>query len=139
MTEIWNKYKKLIFEFAKYIIVGGSAFVIDFATMWIFNEFVFHGTHLHISVFIGYTVGLIYNFLLSCKFVFENGFEKIKDKEVISFIIFAIIGIIGLGLTEVLMHLFAIIIGINYMISKVVTGAIVVFWNYIGRKIIIFK
>ena len=71
--------------------------------------------------------------------MFENGFAKIKDKEVSSFIIFTIIGIIGLVLTEILMKILVGFLGIYYVISKVLTGAIVMFWNYIARKIIIFK
>ncbi|MBP3820397.1 GtrA family protein [bacterium] len=133
-----NKYK-LLLEYFRYVLVGGSAFVIDLAVMYIFNEFIFNGKFLHLSVFIGYTVGLIYNFLLSCKYVFENGFEKIKNKEIQSFIIFTIIGIIGLFLTELLMHIFVIILGFYYVFSKIITGAIVMFWNYYARKVIIFK
>lgn len=134
-----NNIKDLIFEFLKYVLVGGSAFVIDFVTMWICNEFIFHGNLLHLSVFIGYMVGLVYNFLLSCKYVYKDGFKKIQGKEAVSFIIFTIIGLIGLMLTEGFMHLFAIIIGINYLISKIITGGLVMFWNYIARKVIIFK
>ncbi len=134
-----SNLRDLGFEFFKYILVGGSAFVIDFVTMWICNEFIFRGSYLHLSVFIGYTVGLVYNFLLSCKYVYKDGFKKIEGKEAVSFIIFTIIGLIGLALTEGFMHLFAIIIGINYLISKIITGGLVMFWNYLARKIVIFK
>lgn len=131
-------YKSLILEMSRFVLVGGTAFIIDFSLMYIFNEFVFRGEFLYISVFIGYVVGLVYNFLLSCKFVFKNGFEKIKNKEIISFIIFTIIGTIGLLLTEIFMHIF-IHFGMNYMLAKIITAGIVMFWNYLARKIIIFK
>ena len=131
--------KKNILEFLRYVLIGGSAFLIDIALMYIFKEFIFQGKFLYLAVFIGYMVGLIYNFFFSCKFVFENGFNKIKNKEIQSFIIFTIIGIIGLLLTELLMKLFVDIIGIYYVLSKILTGAIVMFWNYIARKVIIFK
>lgn len=131
--------KKNILEFLRYVLVGGSAFVIDVATMYIFKEFIFKGQFLYLSVFLGYTVGLIYNFFFSCKFVFENGFSKIKNKEITAFVIFTIIGILGLIFTELLMKLFVGILGIYYVLSKIFTGAIVMFWNYIARKVIIFK
>lgn len=130
---------KLFLEFFRYILVGGSAFLIDIGVMYLFKEFIFQGKYLYLAVFIGYCAGLIYNFVLSCKYVFENGFDKIKDKEISSFIIFTIIGIIGLFLTEILMKIFVGFIGIYYVFSKILTGAIVMFWNYIARKIIIFK
>ena len=131
--------KKTLLEFFRYILVGGSAFLIDIAVMFIFKEFIFQGHFLYLAVFLGYMAGLVYNFYFSCKYVFENGFNKIKDKEIKSFVIFTIIGIIGLGLTELLMRVFVEFAGIYYVVSKVLTGIIVMFWNYIARKIIIFK
>ena len=133
-----KKLDKNVLEFLRYIVIGGSAFVIDVATMYIFKEFVFRGNYVYLAVFIGYTVGLIYNFFFSCKWVFTNGFSKIKGKELSAFIIFTIIGILGLIFTELLMKLFVGILGIYYVFAKIITGAIVMFWNYIARKIIIF-
>jgi len=134
-----NKYYKLFLEFCRYILVGGSAFLIDFGLFHLFDTHIFAGKYLYLSVFIGYFVGLIYNFLLSCKYVFENGFDKIKDKEIKSFIVFTIIGLIGLVLTELFMHLFVKICHFDSDISRIITSAIVLFWNYIARKVIIFK
>ena len=134
-----GNFKKNILEFCRYILVGGSAFVIDIGLVWLCNEFIFSGNYIYLSVFIGYTIGLIYNFFLSCGFVFENGFEKIRNKEISSFIIFTIIGLIGLLLTELLMLFFIRVLCMYYIFAKILTGAIVMFWNYIARKIIIFK
>lgn len=139
VKNLWERSSRHFFEFLRYIIVGGSAFVLDFLIMYLCNEYIFKDNFLYLSVFLGYTIGLIYNFLLSCAYVFKDGFKKIKNKELQSFIIFTIIGIIGLVLTEILMFIFVDIMNINYMISKIITGAIVVFWNYIARKVIIFK
>ena len=134
-----SKYYKLFLEFCRYILVGGSAFLIDFGLFHLFDTYIFSGKYLYLSVFIGYFVGLVYNFLLSCKYVFENGFSKIKHKEVQSFIIFTIIGIIGLLLTEIIMHVFVKVCHFNSDISRIITSAIVLFWNYYARKVIIFK
>ncbi len=134
-----DKLKNLIKEFFRYTLVGGSAFILDFGTMCLFKELIFNGEHLFIAVFMGYLVGLVYNFLLSNWYVFQNGFEKIKGKEIQSFIIFAVIGIIGLGLTEILMYLFVNIIALWYVFAKIIAAGIVLFWNYIARKIIIYK
>ena len=59
--------KDLISEFFRYVLIGGSAFLIDFLVMVLFNEFIFNGENLYWSVFIGYTFGLIYNFILSLR------------------------------------------------------------------------
>ena len=134
-----DKIKNFAAEFFRYILVGGSSFIIDFCTMYCFQEFVFKGKHVFIAVFIGYMVGLIYNFLLSCGYVFKDGFKKIKGKEITSFIIFALIGIIGLGLTEALMYLFVNILAINYLFAKMISAGIVLFWNYLARKFIVYR
>lgn len=137
--EILKKYKNLIFEFMRYIVVGGTAFIVDFAVMYGFQEFVFKGEHVFIAVFLGYTVGLIYNFLLSCGYVFKDGFKKIEGKELSSFIIFTVIGLIGLVLTEFLMFLFVNVLAMRYTFGKIISAGIVMFWNYIARKITIYK
>ena len=134
-----KEMKKNLFEFLRYVLIGGSAFLVDLLIMVLFNEFVFKGNFLYVSIFLGYVVGLIYNFIFSCRFVFENGFEKIKNNEVKSFVIFTVIGLLGLGLTELLMFLFVDLIDFHYTISKILTGIIVVFWNYLARKFIIFS
>ena len=48
------------------------------------------------------------------------------------------VGIIGLGLTEGLMWFFTDLVGLHYMLSKLVTAALVLLWNFIARKIILF-
>lgn len=139
LNKTFNKYKTTIAEFFRYVLIGGTAFVIDFLVLAIFNEFIFNEKYLYLSVFIGYLAGLVFNFFFSCGYVFKDGFKKIKNNEFKCFTIFAIIGIFGLGLTELLMHIFVSIFILDYMLSKILTGGIVMFWNYIARKVIIFK
>ena len=126
-------------EFLRYVIVGGTAFIIDFCSMCFCKEILFQGERLLTSVFIGYMLGLIYNFILCNKFVFENCFRKIQGQEFKSFIIFGIIGLIGLGITEIIMFLLVNILTLNYLLAKIFTATIVLFWNYIARKIVIYK
>jgi putative flippase GtrA len=54
-------------------------------------------------------------------------------------ILFVVIGIIGLLINELCMHIGVEFLGINYMIVKVITAAIVMVWNYIARKVTIFS
>ena len=61
------------------------------------------------------------------------------DKVVAEFLIFLIIGLIGLGLTLLFMWLFVDVAGIYPLISKLVTTAIVLLWNFGARKIILYS
>ena len=88
----------------------------------------------------GFSAGLIFNFILSFAFVFKTIDEHAKQNRRRSFIIFLIIGLTGLLITELLMLLGITIFGPNwYLIVKVFISGIVLMWNYIMRKIFIFK
>lgn len=141
--ELSEKQKKLIKEFIRYFFVGGSAFLVDFGVLVLTREFIFKGmgeTGILIATALGFIAGLIFNYILSILFVFDNAKEKIKGKEVSTFIIFGIIGIIGLGLTELGMWFGIVLFGQQaYTIVKVFVAAVVLLWNFLARKIIIFK
>ena len=132
--------KDLFWEFFRYLIVGGSATIIDFGVLFICQEFVFHyvsGIGLYISTALGFTAGLIFNYIFSLVFVFRK--QKEKGKGFKPFLIFLFVGIVGLILTELGMWLGVTVLHFNYLLVKVfVTGA-VLFWNYLGRKILIFE
>ena len=53
--------------------------------------------------------------------------------------VFALIGLIGLGLTELLMWLFAGRAGLHYLPSKLLTTALVFIWNFAAKKLLLFR
>lgn len=137
------KNADFIREFIRYLFVGGSAFFIDTGVLYSTQRFIFFDMGkpgILIATALGFIAGLVYNYILSIFFVFKNAEEKIKGKQLESFMIFAIIGIIGLGLTELGMYLGITLLSSKYyLFIKVVVAAVVLFWNYIARKILIFK
>lgn len=135
--------KETMSEIMRYLVVGGTAFLIDTGVLYLTKTFLFENlgeTGILLATALGFTAGLTYNYILSILFVFKKASEKVKGKQLRSFLIFAVIGIIGLGLTEggmyVGIHLFG---SFYYLVIKVFVAAIVLIWNYIGRKILIFK
>jgi putative flippase GtrA len=48
-------------------------------------------------------------------------------------------GVVGLGFNDLFMWIFTDRCGIYYLLSKVITTAIVYFWNFFARKYILFK
>ena len=50
-----------------------------------------------------------------------------------------LIGIIGLGITELILFLLTDCGQLYYMLSKVIATAIVLVWNYVARKVIVYK
>ncbi len=126
--------KKLIHQLIKFGFVGGSAFVIDYGVMILLTE-VF-GINYLVSSGISFTISVIYNYVLSVKWVFDVGENRNKTQE---FAVFIVLSIIGLGLNQFLMWLTVEKIGIFYMLAKIIATAIVMVYNFITRKIFLEK
>ena len=94
---------------------------------------------VYIATALGFISGLVFNYIFSLVFVFKSAKEQNKGKTVGAFIAFALIGMIGLALTEGGMYLGYNMMRINYLVVKVFVAAVVLVWNYAGRKILIFK
>lgn len=142
MTIDKEKLKPLIKEFGRYLIVGGTAFLVDFSTLYLLKTYVFAhmgDTGVYLATGIAFIVGLIYNYILSLVWVFKSAKERNKGKTLGAFLIFAIIGVIGLALTEGGMYVGYDLLHIDPMVVKIFVAAVVLIWNYAARKLLIFK
>lgn len=72
---------------------------------------------------------------MSTKWVFNQ--DNI-DNKVIEFNLFLIISTIGLVFTEILLYFFTDILGLYYLISKIIAAIIVLFWNFIARRVMFY-
>ena len=141
-TAIMSIFRKVIIgdtsnwltQFFRYIIVGGVAFVIDYVLLFSLTEFL----HFHylISASISFIAGLVVNYVISTHWIFKN--SKLENKY-IEFFIYSIIGIIGLLLNNVVLYFLTDQMGLHYMLSKLLTAVIVLIWNFLGRKLILFR
>ena len=133
--------KPLIFEFMRYLIVGGTAFLIDFCVLVLFNTVLpeLYGYRLYIATALGFIAGLVFNYFFSILFVFKAARDKKTGRSAGAFMLFAIIGVVGLGLTELGMYAGTELLHVHYMLVKIVVTGIVLMWNYLGRKFLIFK
>ena len=137
------RHKQLIHEFFRYLLVGGIAFVIDFSILYLTKTLLFSRmghTGILLAAALGFIAGLIFNYIFSMIFVFKQISEKAKQQKIRSFTLFTIIGIIGLLLTELCMYTGIYLLGEKwYLLVKIITAGIVLMWNYLGRKSLIFK
>ena len=141
------KDKKTLFELLRYLVVGAIAALVDLGVLALFTELVFSGSKeglaLTVSTAAGFIAGLVCNYLLSMLFVFVNAEQKEKNKKrAKTFLIFAAVGIIGLLLTELLMHLGMLGFpekGYWYLLLSCFVKGVVMLWNYVGRKIFVYK
>ncbi len=129
-----EKSDKTSAQLIKYAFVGGCAYAVDFGMLFILTEYI--KIHYLISAAVAFSLGLITNYTLSIIWVFSKRTLKNKKTE---FIIFAVIGIFGLGFNELFIWFFTEVTGFYYLISKVISTVFVFFWNFFARKKMLFS
>ena len=153
--------KKLFFEetnhtgiqFFRSLFVGGIATVADMAVLIFLREL--FGMPEGLAAVFGFIVGLAVNYIVSTFWVCAK--DKVKNR-IIDFIGFAVIGIIGLGLTQLIIEPFAVqgMFGTGifvsnkifgkllppdkyYIIGKMLAVVLVYMWNFFARKFILYR
>ena len=96
---------------------------------YILLKSVFHFYYV-LAATLSFTVSLIVNYLLSVAWVWTNHSGRQRH---IDATIFGIIGIIGLGITDLVVYLFTDFAHLNYIISKLIAFTIVFFWSFSAR------
>lgn len=140
---------KLFWEIFRFAIVGLIAAVFDFLISFVFQFLIFKGgTSWYVtgvSTVCGFAVGVVINYLMSTYMVYKNSKSNTSKtvKGMILFLILAIIGLlIGIGIQYLLYDLFNLKLGIaflSYPICFVIRTLIVMVYNYISRKIFIYR
>ena len=123
-------YDKYFHQLLRFGIVGCSVTALDFIMLHVFVERV-KIWYLPAAA-LAFTISTVINYILSMTFVFKGREGRNKKEE---FIVFAILNLIGLGLTTLLMWLLVDKAGLYYMFAKVITSATVMFWSFFSRKI----
>jgi putative flippase GtrA len=125
---------RLLRQLIKYTFAGGIAFVMDIGSLYLLTEF----AHIHylISTAIAFLIGLSTNYIISINWVFDQ--RTVSNKKV-EFLIFGMIGVLGLGMNELVIWVFTEKVGLFYINSKLIATAIVYFFNFFVRKFTLFK
>jgi putative flippase GtrA len=121
-------------QLCRYTFVGAIAFIADFGSLFALTRF--GGVHYLVSAGIAFVIGLSVNYALSIKWVFNK--RSIGDRR-IEFLIFAVIGLAGLGLNELFIWLFTEIAHFHYLASKIISTALVYLGNFFARKYSLFR
>ena len=123
-----------LFQLIRYALVGGVAFVADYGSLYALTEWL--GVAYLLSAAIAFIIGLTINYIFSNLIVFST--HRLESKW-IEFMIFAIIGVIGLGLNELIIYCCTEFIGLHYMLSKLISTVLVFLWNFFARKQTLFN
>lgn len=149
-----NPKKNLISQILRFGVVGGLSFLIDFVITLIVSNVsrsVFGAsveTAAAVGGLFGFCISLIFNYIMSMKFVFERKDDMDRRKE---FIIFLLLSLIGLGLNELILYsgvslcsgvIPAIVEQYPSIVTagvKIIATGIVMVYNFVSRKIFLEK
>jgi len=121
------------FEFSRYALVGFTSTIIDFAVLFGLTEWI--GMYYLYSAAYAFTIGVIVSYFLSTKWAFKQRKIQHRGKE---FLIYVLIGVVGLLLTEVGMFWFTEFFAVYYLLSKLIVELVVYSWNFFMRKFVLF-
>ncbi len=153
LIQNFTKKHPRLSEIIRFLIVGGLATIVDFfamgVTIYCFAPQLY--PHLYnvwvggknpstmatiVGTGIGFIAGLIFNYIFSIIFVFH---EKGQSRSAKGFILFTLLSLGGLLIHIIGMYLGYDLLNINEWIIKIVLTIVVLIYNYITRKIFIFK
>lgn len=114
----------MFFAFCKYSIVGLSGVIVDFLITWLLKE------KLQVNKYSANTCGFISaatsNYILNRIWTFESENPRIVNE----YLSFLVISLIGLGLNNLIIWLFADKLKMNFYLSKLIAIGVVTIWNF---------
>lgn len=125
--------QKILRQFAQYVVVGGLAFVVDFYTLFALTNHA--GVHYLVSATAGFLLGLLINYLICIRWIFD--FRSIPDARR-EFMFFAGVGVAGLALNNGLIYALTEWAGIHYLGSKILAAALILVFNFSLRRALLF-
>jgi putative flippase GtrA len=127
------RLQRLAREFIQYAVVGGLSFAVDSGVfLGTLNGL---GLHYLLATAIGFIAGLASNYTLCVVWVWRGTrAQSMKD-----FMVFTIIGVAGLGLTEIGMWIGMGLAGLGALPVKIVVAGVVLVWNFVLRKFLVFN
>ena len=122
-------------ELSRYALAGALAFASDIMVLYVCTD-VF-GWHYLYSNVASYSAGLLVSYWLNVTWVFSE--RRFEQKSWLEFLLFNAIVLFGFAISEALMALLVELAGMHYLASKVVSAFVIVVYNYIAKKLILFS
>lgn len=128
------RLRRTSFQFVRYTISGGFSFLIDSGLLYFFVTIL--NIYYIIAATISFICGLIVNYLLAIFWVFDESKKESRKEE---FLIYGIIGVIGLILNDTIIYSLTEVAGFHFMVSKIAAASLVLIFNFSLRKYYLFK
>lgn len=118
----------------KFFLLGILSTVIDYA---LYSAAILIGIHYVIAIILGYSAGLLANYLIGRSFIFTAGHKlKSSKHEFLAVVSIAVLGaIFTIIIVKMLSYSF---FHMDPLISRPIAIVVVFFWNYFARKIFVY-
>jgi putative flippase GtrA len=123
-----------VVEFIRYGLCSGLALGVDMGLLLLLTRGL--GLHYLLSAALGFSAGLFVAYALSVRYAFRD--RRLEDARA-EFIGFAAVGVLGLGLTQLLLKLLVGGLGLDVAAAKIVTAGFVFLFNFGVRKAMLFS
>lgn len=129
-------------QFLSYLIVGGGATVVEWLFFYILTRP--FSIEQNLAFTIAFLISTAVNQLLGRLLTFKNSEIKGKTKSrklnflKETFLIY-IVAIIGYFMNLVILDTLTYFLLMNSMVAKMIATAVVFFWNFFARKLVIYK
>lgn len=121
-------------QFIRYVGVGGFSFLVDFSCLYLLTDLA--GWHYLLAATLAFIAGLVTNYLLCLRWVFD--FRRMHNR-LHEFAAFGIIGLAGLLLNNLLLFLLTEAASLHYLLSKLFAAAFVLLFNFSLRRWMLFS
>lgn len=129
-TLLWHPADKTWVQLFRYAIVAGVGLVVDVGGLVALKELA-HFNYL-VAATSSFVIALIVNYYLSTRWIFKQSRFASRWHD---FLLFGLIGLVGLGLNDLMLWILTGWLGWHYLLSKAVSTTLVFGWNFIGRKL----
>lgn len=124
-----GRIRLLVKQAWRYMLVALAGLALDFGMLVFLTGVI--GVNYLAAAACGFTLGLVLTFLLSEMFVFSG--PRVASL-LVRFLLFAVVGLIGLGLLTLLMWVQVDLLGWSYITAKVLATGVVYAWNFFARR-----
>jgi putative flippase GtrA len=126
-------FRRLAKEGIRYFGASALALGIDMATL---GGLVYvAGVHYLLAAPLGFASGLALIYLLSVRWVFAE--RRLADRR-IEFAVFALIGLAGMGINELVIYIGVDQFALSPVQAKIPSAALVFCFNFASRKLLLF-
>lgn len=122
-------------EFLRYFVVSLIAFVLDLAVFSVSLRLM--ALPWAMAATLGFVVGVLAAYTLSVRFVFAN--RKLRQTPLTEMLTFSLVGLGGLGVTQLVLWLGIEHLRFNPELSKFCAAGVTFIFNFVVRKLVLFS